>query len=92
MGKQMLDQYSLLHFSVGVIMYFWGISFNTWFTLHLLFEIVENTHVGMNIINKYITMWPGGKPYADSTINSVFDQVLALLGWMLAFYLDKIFR
>ena len=52
MGHQLFDQYTYLHFAVGVIAYFWNISLVYWFVLHSIFEFVENTQMGVNIINK----------------------------------------
>lgn len=89
MGIYLFDQYSLLHFAVGVIAYFWNISFNLTIILHIIFEIIENTNDGMNIINKYLTIWPGGKPFADSKINSIGDTILTAIGWLCAYYLDQ---
>ena len=43
MGKKLLDQYSYLHFAVGIVIYFWGINLKNWFILHVVFEIVENS-------------------------------------------------
>ena len=45
--------------------------------------------MGMNIINKYITFWPGGKPRADTIINSFGDTIGAVIGWISAYYLVK---
>jgi group I intron endonuclease len=42
MGYRAIDQYSLLHLSVGVIAYFWSISLFTTIFIHILFEIIEN--------------------------------------------------
>jgi hypothetical protein len=50
----------------------------------MIFEYVENTKYGMNIINKF-SYWPGGKERADSLINSLGDQFYALLGWVSAY-------
>ena len=44
----------------------------------------------MNIINKYIVFWPGGKSKSDSLINNIGDTFAALLGWLSAYYLDKL--
>jgi hypothetical protein len=94
MGDLLFDQYSLLHFSVGVIMYFWNISLINGFLLHLMFEVLENTTLGMSLINKYIIhkgyfSWPGGKNKADSYINSlVGDNLAFVIGWILSYYLD----
>ena len=90
MGKRFLDQYSLLHFASGVIAYFFDISWGMWFLLHTIFEFVENTNTGIDIINNYITIWPGGKPEPDSFVNSIGDTILAMVGWLCAFYLDQI--
>ena len=57
MGKQFLDQYSLLHYSTGVAAYYWGVPFWTWVVIHVSFE-------GMRFINTNLTFWPGGKPNA----------------------------
>ena len=90
MGKYFFDQYSYLHFASGIIAYFWNISFKNWILLHTIFEIIENTNLGIYIINNYITFWPGGKNYKDTLINSISDSLFAFIGWLSAYYLDKI--
>jgi len=90
MGLKFFDQYSLLHFAVGIVAYFWGLSLMTTTILHIIFEIIENTKYGMNFINNTITFWPGGKPKADSMINSIGDTLFTSVGWLCAYYLDKI--
>lgn len=90
MGHQYFDQYTYLHFAVGVVVYFWNISLLHWIILHTIFEFLENTQIGINIINQYIVFWPGGKPRSDSIINSVGDTFGAVLGWLSAYYLDKL--
>lgn len=90
MGQYLFDQYSMLHFAVGIIAYFWNISLMTTFILHIMFEIIENTQHGMYFINNYMKMWPGGKPNADSFVNSLGDITSAVLGWMCAYYLDRL--
>lgn len=89
MGLFAFDQYSLLHFAVGIITYFFNISFYNALLIHILFEYIENTLIGMKVINNYLTFWPGGKPYQDSTINTLFDNVFFSIGWLLAYYMDK---
>jgi hypothetical protein len=42
----------------------------------------------MDLINKWVSVWPGGKPYADSALNMTGDTIFATLGWILAYYLD----
>ena len=46
--------------------------------------------MGMNIINQYIVLWPGGKPTSDSIINIIGDTFGAVLGWLSAYYVDKL--
>lgn len=89
MGTKLFDQYSFLHFSVGVVAYFLGLNFYVWALIHLIFEIVENSEIGMALINN-ISFWPGGKPYADSIINSLGDNISAWLGWFAAYCVDKL--
>jgi len=88
MGVQFLDQYSLLHFSSGVVAYNFGIPFIHWFVIHLGFELGENTEIGMKFINQYLTFWPGGKPRKDEPINVLGDNLSAIVGWYSAKLLD----
>lgn len=90
MGNRLFDQYTYLHFAVGIIVYFWDISLLNLFVLHIIFEFLENTQIGMNIINKYIAFWPGGKPKSDSIINIIGDISGSMIGWLSAYYLDKL--
>ena len=93
MGDKTFDQFSLLHFASGIIAYFWGLPFWMWFVLHAIFEIVENTKIGMQVINKYIPLWPGGKQHPDSFMNSAIgDNVSAALGWIFASMIDKYYQ
>ena len=88
MGVNFLDQYSYLHFSVGIVAYFWGLNVKNLIILHILFELFENHKISIPFINKYITFWPGGKPKADSLINSLGDILSCIVGWISAYYLD----
>lgn len=90
MGKQLLDQYSLLHFASGVMAFHFGLEPLTWFVGHLVFEFAENTVPGMKFINGYLTFWPGGKPKADTLLNIVGDNISAAVGYWSAHYLDAI--
>jgi len=84
MGKTLFDQYTYLHFAVGIVAYFWNIPFGIWVLVHTIFELIENTERGMAFINQYITIWPGGKPYADSYLNNLGDTFGAIIGWLSA--------
>ena len=87
MGKQFLDQYSLLHFSQGVVAYFWGTPFYLWVITHATFEFLENTGPGMDLINK-IPFWPGGKLEADAPINVLGDNLSAITGFLFSRFFD----
>ena len=89
MGKLFLDQYSLLHFSSGVMAYFVGIGALKWFVAHATFEFAENTQTGMKFINENLTFWPGGKPRADEFMNIFGDNVSTMVGWYCASKLDE---
>lgn len=90
MGKGAVDAYSLLHFAVGIVAYFWNVPLVNFIVIHILFEIVENTQTGMNLINTLKNpftgdvIWPGGKDYPDAYINSIFDVIFGVLGWLFA--------
>ena len=83
MGTAFTDKYSLLHFATGVVVYYWGMSLTAWIIIHIIFEYVENTQLGLKIINK-ITLWPGGKDKPDTLINRTGDIFYGLLGWAVA--------
>jgi len=91
MGIYFTDPFSLLHFATGVIVYFWGISFQSWFLLHLFYEFITNTKFGIWFINHVVTIWPGGKLNYDSYINILGDQFYGMLGWIFTHYFMKIF-
>ena len=90
MGSNAIDQYSLLHFAVGIVAYFWGVSWQLLLLAHIIFELVENTSQGMKFINTYITIWPGGKPKADSFVNMIFDNAFSILGWFVSQIADSL--
>ena len=90
MGIYLFDQYSLLHFSVGVIAYFFGIKWYIWLIAHGVFEMTENTDEGMRFINKWLKFWPGGKPWADSYLNRVGDVFSGMVGWFIAYFIDNL--
>jgi hypothetical protein len=90
---KMFDEYSILHFASGIIAYFWGFPLLWWFIIHVVFEYIENTKMGMNFINTYIPLWPGGKHQKESFSNSMIgDNLSAVAGWMFASFIEKGFK
>ena len=89
MGNRLLDQYTYLHYSVGVVAYFWNIPLLWWFVIHSIFEFIENTSFGVHFINYYLTIWPGGKPKPDTYLNIFGDTLGTILGWFSAYVIDK---
>jgi len=88
MGKKLFDQYSYIHFFVGILSYIWGFDLTKLIIIHTVFEISENTTYGMYIINKFFYIWPGGKKKADSIENMIGDTLAAILGWLTVYYID----
>lgn len=88
MGVNFMDKYSYLHFSVGIIMYYLNVGLINSIILHTIFEWLENTDIGMKIIN-YISFWPGGKPYRDSYINNLGDTTFFVIGWITAYLVSN---
>ena len=89
MGQYAIDQYSLLHFAVGILAYFWAVPFWLIVFLHIVFEWAENTPIGMRFINEWFTLWPGGKPRADSFLNMTTDTIATAVGWLLSWWADR---
>jgi hypothetical protein len=90
MGTKLMDRFSYLHFAVGVVIYYFNVDLFTSVILHTIFEIIENSPFGINVINNYIIIWPGGKPSADTFINSVGDTIFFILGWLSGYYISHL--
>lgn len=93
MGHQIFDQFSSLHFAMGVIAYFFGLTFWQWFFLHLLFELIQNGSKYYGYINIDVglpILQPPDTTGPDHLINSLGDQTFAMTGWILAYYIDKL--
>ena len=81
-----MDKYSLLHFATGIVAHFWNLDRIEFFIYHVLFEIFENSPVGMALISR-LPFWPGGKSVPDAWINILGDNLFALFGHWLMSYL-----
>jgi hypothetical protein len=89
MGFRLFDQYTLLHIASSIVAYYWGLSFTEWMIVHTLFELAENTEIGIHFINHYLSMWPGGKQGPDGWLNMTGDTIAAVFGWYIAYSLDE---
>jgi len=87
MGIRFFDKYSILHFSVGSICFFWNISLQMVIILHTCFELFENSNYGMRIINNFY-FWPGGKESSDSLENILGDTFFVIMGWLISYYIS----
>lgn len=87
MGFELLDQYSILHFSVGILWKYYGGNLASLTIVHALFEFFENSPQGIDFINNYFPFWPGGKSGADTELNQASDVVFSIIGWLI---MDKL--
>lgn len=89
MGRNWIDQFSLLHFSIGVVAQFLGIPIVWWIIITIVFELVENSSWGVKFINEKLSwFWPGGKDGSDAAINQVTDVIFGILGWVIAYCIN----
>ena len=84
----LFDKYSPAHFTFGVIFYHLGIDFILASVSHVMFEYLENTRLGIYIIQRFFDnrwlKWIGGKTHPDSMLNRVGDQISFMSGWLVA--------
>ena len=92
MGIHLFDQFTLLHFATGVLAYFWSVPPLTFIIAHTVFEIVENTEIGVNFMNIFYVQLKGGtKLQADTLLNSIIgDTIGGLAGYFGAQWLDDL--
>jgi hypothetical protein len=87
MGELFTDKYSIYHFSSGVIAYYFGVSFVKWFIIHAVYELLENSRLQKELDK--IEIWPGRKPRPDTFVNSMSDQFYTMLGWSIAYAMNR---
>lgn len=85
----LLDKYAFLHFLAGMIVYALGFRMTTWFVAHSLFEFVQSTKQGQKIIDQ-LDFLSKNKDTPETMINKLGDHMMAVLGWLAAYYLDGI--
>ena len=91
-----IDGFSLTHISHGILLYYILKLFNKdskynfyiAFTIHLLWEIIENTEYFINIYKKYFKedsrYQRRGKYIGDSIVNILSDIILMIIGYQFA--------
>ena len=90
--ENLLNQYILFHFAIGVNFYFFGIGLFGLFVKYTIFAILQNTTNGVNFMNKYMKFWPDKKLKTDTIVNNISDLVMALFGWYSAKFLESFYK
>jgi hypothetical protein len=85
-----VSAFTLVHFATGYIARKMGVPLTTWITIHIIFELWENSKNGISFFAKKDGIlhdltgirWDTYK--GDSLSNSYFDTLASMWGWMLA--------
>lgn len=74
-----VDRFTFVHFSIGIIYAFWGLSFSATVVLAIVWEVIENP------LKAYI---PQIFPHAtaDTWKNSLEDTLAVCVGWSVIRY------
>lgn len=83
-----LDQYSLIHMAVGILFYFWKISFFLSTLTQATFMLLNNSEEGSKLFSRYAPQYPYTAKKHDSWINMVGDNMSFNFGWLLASAVD----
>ena len=83
-NKALLDEWSFVHLSGGIIAAQTGLSLPQFLVLHTIFEVIENADQGSGWLSKIGLDRVSG----DSLLNVVGDTASAAAGW----YLGKVTR
>ena len=86
MGFALLDEYSLLHFASGIVLYYWNFSLTQTILGHSAFELFENSDGGMRFINDYFyyNQTKLLKTEPDNITNMFGDTMSCIAGYMVA--------
>ena len=78
-NKALLDEWSIVHVSGGIVAAQTGITLPQFMVLHTLFELVENTDQGTGLLSKI--GWD--RKNGDTWANIAGDTLSAVAGWYL---------
>lgn len=79
--------YTFFHFLFGWISYsLFKFSFLTTITIQVVFEVLENSNLGLKIAKTFDQLWGGYN--GDSTMNAIIDTLVVIFGYVLAAYID----
>jgi hypothetical protein len=85
MDQYAFDEYSIVHFAIGVLTFQAGFSFVTLAIIYAVFKIFSNISLGMYVIDKYFTRFIDYKLYPESFKNIGSDLGMCFLGWLFGF-------
>ena len=85
MDQYAFDEYSIVHFAIGVLTFQAGFSFVTLAIVYAIFKIFSNMSLGMYVIDTYVTPLLGYKLFPESFKNIGSDLGMCFLGWLIGF-------
>ena len=89
MDQYAFDEYSVVHFAIGLLTFQAGFSFLTLAIVYAIFKIFINVSVGMYVVDTYITPLLGYKLFPESFKNIGSDLGMCFLGWLVGFLVFK---
>jgi len=85
-----MDQYSLFHVAIGIVMYFWSLPFLSFILFNLALEYAETTSIGSNLKHTYLQgWWPGGKSVPTTFLARISDVACMLAGMLISYGVDR---
>jgi hypothetical protein len=85
MDQYAFDEFSVVHFAIGVLTFQAGFSFLTLAIIYSIFKIFSNVSLGMYVIDTYVTPLLGYKLFPESFKNIGSDLGMCFLGWLVGF-------
>jgi len=89
MDQYAFDEYSVVHFAIGLLTFQAGFSFLTLAIVYAIFKVFSNVSLGMYVIDTYVTPLLGYKLFPESFKNIGSDLGMCFLGWLVGFLVLK---